>query len=94
MFVFPHIKVKTVIHHLRRLPLYKRSGCEILAHRVLRETVLKKKERFKFQAKSNFKQFSFVLTVLGRMGRCKVAESSKNPGLKLDLKLFSGFKHR
>ena len=37
-FVFPHIKVKTVIHHLRRLPLYKRSGCEILTHRVLRET--------------------------------------------------------
>ena len=37
-FVFPHIKVKTVIHHLQRLPLYKRSGCEILTHRVLRET--------------------------------------------------------
>ena len=37
-FAFPHIKVKTVIHHLQRLPLYKRSGCEILTHRVLRET--------------------------------------------------------
>ena len=27
-----------MIHHLQRLPLYKRSGCEILTHRVLRET--------------------------------------------------------
>ena len=34
-FVFPSIKLKTMIHHLRRLPVYERSGCEILTHRLL-----------------------------------------------------------